>query len=108
LEIRESGDFKQTKFGVEHFGGKTATKPIPVGLVMVTEYRAEAHWKPRSLSNGQAVLALLANTVSARRQPERALGTLQKAVAAAQTLKGIRGEAGLLAPSILATLEKNT
>src|SRR5215813_7086410 len=108
LEIRESGDFKQTKFGIEQFGGRTATKPIPVGLVMVTQYRAGAHWRPRSLSDGQAVLALLANTDSARRQPERALSALQRAVTTAQVLKGVRGEAGLLAPSILATLEKNT
>ncbi len=108
LEMRERGEWKQTKVGVEHFGGRTATKPIPVGLVMVTEYKAGAHWRPRPLSGGQAVLALLANTVSARRQPERALLALQRVVAAAQTLKGVRGEAVPLASSILATMEKNT
>lgn len=108
LEIRASGGFKQVKVGVENFGGRTATKPIPVGLVMITKYREGARWKPRSLSGGQAVLALLANTVSARRHPEKALGALQKAVAVAQALKGVRGEAGKLASSILATLEKNT
>lgn len=108
LEMRDSGDWKQTKVGVEDFGGKTATKPIPVGLVMVTEYKAGAHWRPRALSGGQAVLALLANTVSARRQPEKALGTLQRAVARAQILKGVRGEAGKLAPTILERVEKST
>ena len=108
LEMRESGEWKQTKVDVEHFGGKTATRPIPVGLVMVTEYKAGARWKPRQLSGGQAVLALLANTVSARRRPEKALGALQRAVADAPTLKGVRGEAEALAPSILARMEKNT
>ena len=108
LEMRDSGEWKQTKFEVEHFGGTTATKPIPVGLVMVTQYKAGAQWKPRHLSAGQAVLALLANTVSARRQPEKALGTLQKAVTEAETLKGVRGEAGKIVPSILARIEKNT
>jgi hypothetical protein len=108
LEMRQSGESKQVKVGVEDFGGTTATKPIPVGLVMVTKYQEGAHWRPRSLSGGQAVLALLANTVSARRQPEKALGALQKAVAEARTLKGVRGEAGKLVTSILATMEKNT
>lgn len=108
LEMRESGKWKQTKVDVEHFGGKTATRPIPVGLVMVTEYKAGAHWKPRQLSGGQAVLALLANTVSARRRPEKALGALQQAVAGAPALKGVRGEAEALAASILARMEKNT
>jgi hypothetical protein len=107
LEMRDSGEWKQTKVEVEAYGGKTATKPIPVGLVMVTKYKAGAHWKPRTLSGGQAVLALLANTVSARRQPEKALGALQQAVADAQTLKGVRGDAATLANSILSTLEKN-
>jgi hypothetical protein len=51
---------------------------------------------------------LLANTVSARRQPEKAMGTLQKAVSAAQVLKGVRGEAERLIPSIFSSLEKNT
>jgi len=108
LEMRDSGEWKQTKVEVEHFGGKTATRPIRVGLVMVTEYKAGARWKPRQLSGGQAVLALLANTVSARRRPEKALGALQRAVAGAPTLKGVRGEAEALAPSILARMEKNT
>ncbi|MCU1265036.1 MAG: hypothetical protein JWM21_1354 [Acidobacteria bacterium] len=108
IEMRHTGEYKQTKVDVEDFGGKTATKAIPVGMVMVTEYKAGARWKPRQLSGGQAVLALLANTVSARRQPEKALGALQKAVADASTLKGIRGEAEVLAPSILARMEKNT
>lgn len=108
LEMRETGGFSQTKVDVAHFGGTTATKPIPVGLVMVTEYKAGARWRPRQLSGGQAVLALLANTVSARRQPEKALGALQRAVSGAPTLKGIRGEAEALAPSILARMEKNT
>ena len=108
LEMRDSGESKQTKVEVGQFGGKIATKPIPVGLVMVTEYKAGAHWRPRLLSGGQAVLALLANTVSARRQPEKALGTLQRAVSAAPALKGIRGEAEGLAISVLARMEKNT
>jgi len=108
LEMRNTGEYKQTKVDVEHFGGKTATMPIPVGMVMVTEYKEGARWKPRRLSGGQAVLALLANTVSARRRPEKALSALQRAVAGAPTLKGIRGEAEALAPSILARMEKNT
>jgi hypothetical protein len=108
LEMRDEGQFKQTKIGVEDFGGRTATKPIPVGLVMVTKYKAGANWRPRPLSGGQGVLELLANTVSARRQPEKAMGTLQKAVSAAQVLKGVRGDAERLIPSIFSSLEKNT
>src|SRR5438045_8281052 len=30
LEMRDEGAFRQTKIGVEDFGGRNATKPIPV------------------------------------------------------------------------------
>src|SRR6266567_2366052 len=106
LEIRDSGEYKQTKFGVEDFGGRTGTKPIPVGLVLATEFKSGARWRPRQLSDGKAVLALLSNTVSARRQPEKSLATLQKVVAEAKTLKGLRGEASELTLSILARSER--
>jgi hypothetical protein len=36
LELRDCGAFRQTRFGVETFGGQTARKPIPVGLMMET------------------------------------------------------------------------
>jgi hypothetical protein len=107
LELRESGEYKQTKFDVKTFGGQTGTKAIPVGLVMVTEFKAGAKWRPRELSAGKAILALLSNTVSARRQPERALATLQKVAAEAQVLKGVRGQASQMATSVLARMEKN-
>jgi hypothetical protein len=107
LEMRRSGEWKQTKVEVEQFGGTTGMKPLPVALVLVTGYKAGASWRPRALSPGQAVLALLANTVSARRRPQKALGALQRAVQEAQTLKGVRGEAGKLAQLVLARMEKN-
>ena len=107
LEMRSEGAFKQTKVEVARLGGRTGSKPLPVGLVVVTQYKTGARWRPREISNGQAVLALLANTVSARRDPDKALGALQKVVATAQSLKGVRGDAERIAHILLATLEKN-
>jgi hypothetical protein len=46
-------------------------------------------------------LALLANTVSARRQPEIALVTLQQVVSHATVLSGVRGEAREMVPALL-------
>jgi hypothetical protein len=106
LEMRTSGSWKQTKVEVEHFGGTTATRPIPVGLVMITEYKEGARWRPKQLTPGQAVLALLANTVSARRHPEKALGALHRVVTEAPALKGVRGEAGDLSRLLLSKMEK--
>jgi hypothetical protein len=49
----------------------------------------------------------LANTVSARRQPDVALATLQRVAANAIILKGRRGEASAVAPRLLKYLEKS-
>jgi len=49
----------------------------------------------------KGVLELLANTVSARSQPELALSVLPKALESARIVKGVRGEASEVLESIL-------
>lgn len=66
---------------------------LPVGLAVVSQYQARAQWHPRMLSPGQAVLALLANTIPARRQPGFAFDILRQVVSKAPVLSGVRGEA---------------
>ena len=101
LALRTSDSHKQKKCPVEELGGETGTKPLAVGLVLVSRYKAGARWRPAQLSAGQAVLELLANTVPARRKPEVVLPTLQKAAAEAVVWKGNRGEAEETARLIL-------
>jgi hypothetical protein len=74
-------------------GGRVGTQPLPVGLVLFTHYEPRMSWRPRMLSPGQAVLALLSHTVSARLRPKVALATLRRVAANATTLRGKRGEA---------------
>jgi hypothetical protein len=104
LAIREAGSYKQRKHPVETLGGIPGTKPLPVGLVLVSPYREAARWRPAQLTAGQGLLELLANTVPARRKPEVVMPTLQKAVAEAMILKGTRGEAEGVAARILAVV----
>jgi hypothetical protein len=105
LEIREAGEVRQSKITVETLGGQTGTRPLPVGLVVMTQFKEGARWRPRKLSAGKGVLELLSNTVSARREPEKALVALQHAVATAQIVKGPRGESRDIVQSILNRLE---
>jgi hypothetical protein len=101
LQIREGATGKQKKYSVEQLGGQAGTKPLPVGMVVVSQYQPEAKWRPRHLSAGQGLLELLAQTVSARRQPEKALKTLEQVATRALIIKGVRGEAGKVIDSIL-------
>lgn len=101
LEIRRQDDGRQAKLAVSDLGGQAGTKPLPVGLVLITSFKNSAKWRPRRLSPGKGVLELLANTVSARRKPEQALEMLQQVAATAQIVKGVRGSATDLVPIIL-------
>jgi hypothetical protein len=93
LQIREDESAKQKKYPVAAFGGQTGTKPLPVGLIAVSKYQPGARWRPRTLTAGRGTLELLANTVSARRQPENVLAALHQVVSRAPVLKSLRGEA---------------
>ena len=106
LEIREEGEFTQTKVTVDELGGFLGTKPLPVGLVLMTQFKSGARWRPRKLSPGRGVLELLFNTVSARRSPEKALATLQQVTARAEVLKGVRGNASDVVPRVLERIEQ--
>ena len=93
LSIRGENGGQPRKCPAEALGGLPGVKPLPVGLVAVTDYQPVARWRPRLLSPGQGVLTLLANAVAARRRPKAALATLQEVVSRAPVLKGTRGEA---------------
>ncbi len=107
LSIRQNGSGDQVDYPVEAFGGAAGKKPLPVGLVVVSNYKSGARWKPHSLSAGQGVLELLAHTISARRQPGVALQTLHQVASRASVLKGQRGEARQVVDSLLRTLAEN-
>ncbi len=105
LSIRENGGMtKAKKYTVESLGGRAGYKHLPVALVVVSKYKPGAKWRPRQLSAGEGVLELIANTVSARREPARVLSTLDLIVAGAPVLKGFRGDASQLVDFIFEAL----
>jgi hypothetical protein len=105
LRIREADTGKQKRCSVEKLGGQAGIRPLTVGLVVASSYKAEAKWRPRQLSTGQGLLELLAHTVSARRQPEKALAALEQVARRALIIKGVRGEAGEIVDSLLKHLD---
>lgn len=101
LSIRDEGKWQQREWPVEELGGQVGTKPLTVGLVVAARFEAGASWRPKQLSAGEGVLALLNQTVSARRQPKRALDVLGRVVARATVFEGVRGEARELIDEIV-------
>ena len=106
IELRENGSYKQSKFHISSLGGHVGKKSLPIGLVLLANYKSGATWRPRKLTAGKAVLELLWNTVSARRDPERALNSLRQGVAHASVMKGARGEAEQTVPAIFRKIDR--
>src|ERR1700694_728848 len=81
-------------------GAEAGSEPLPVALVVLTQYKPGAHWRPRVLSSGKGILGLLANAIAARTQPERALATLERMIRRAQVLESARGAANEVVESL--------
>lgn len=106
LHLRKQTGEPGTRHRAEEIGGRTGRKPVPVGLVLITQYREGARWRPRRLTPGQATLALLAHTVPARRDPERSLAFLKTVAGSAEALKSARGDADDSAKTFLLAIEQ--
>ena len=106
LAVRGAGH-GQRKVSVDELGGSAATGALPVGLVVVSEFREGSRFRPRQLTPGQGSLALLANTVPARRRPLEVLETLERVVGTATVLRGARGEAAAAAARILERVSRS-
>ena len=100
LSIRGS-DGRPPRQRAERLGASVGTTAVPVSLILITEYRHGAKWRPCALSKAEAVLALMEHTVAAREAPERALLTLRQTVLGATAIRSSRGEAQALARCVL-------
>jgi len=105
LSIRVGSEERQMRVRVEDLGAKTGVAPLPVGLVLLTQFESAVRWRPRELSYGQGVLGLLSNTPAARIRPDGALKILAASVGKATILRGSRGEAAETVQSLLGQLE---
>jgi hypothetical protein len=105
LSMRPSKTAPQIETPVEQIGGAQGRKPVPVGLVLMSQFEEGARWRPKRLTAGQGVLELLDNTFSARPSPEHAINILGRVASGATVLKGKRGDAAAMTSSILAAVE---
>jgi hypothetical protein len=70
-------------------------------MVLASNYKEGARWRPRQLTAGEGALLMLANTIAARSRTMEAFTVLRELAPRAQILKGVRGEAREMVGSIL-------
>lgn len=85
-------------------GGTVGLMPLRIGLVVSTRYECGGTWRPRRVTRGDGVLAMLANSVRARLAPRPILQTLAQALEDAVVFEGPRGEADQATPELLKLL----
>lgn len=101
LSVWTKGGERLEKYSVEAFGGRPGTKPLPVGLLVSTQYQPQARWRPRAVPAGQTALMLIDSAVAPHKRPDYALATLHRVASGALTIKGKRGEAQIVAEVLL-------
>ena len=98
---------ERRRLTAEALGGCSGTRSLPVGLVVVTHYKADGSWQPQKLTAGAGLLALLRNTLPARRRPAAALAGLAQVVRHALVVGSERNEAACVAPAILSLQDRS-
>lgn len=108
VSLREEGETRQTHVTVEELGGVSGTEPVPVAAIVVAKYVSGAVWRPRVLTPGRGVLALLANTVPARRDPEKVIAVLTHVLGQAVAVKSNRPDAEDVVDAIIALVTESS
>ena len=93
LQMRHDGDQRADRCSVEALGGRAGTKPLKIGLIVMSRYERGSDTRLRAVPTGRGLLALLDHAVPARRRPRAVLSTLANLVADTSILSGVRGEA---------------
>lgn len=78
-----------------------ASPAVPVGLVAAVRFTKTGRGRWRPLTPAEAVLELLGNTVSVRRNPALAMRLIPLALRQSRAVKGTRGEAAGVAMRLL-------
>ncbi|MGI8863622.1 MAG: hypothetical protein ACR2JH_04355 [Solirubrobacteraceae bacterium] len=100
LSLRTRG-LSQTDHDVASLGGIAGSDPVPLGMIILARYAPGAPWHPQPLSPGEALLAMMANTVPAQERPEQSMATIRKAIVGAVAVESERGDAAQVVGQVL-------
>jgi hypothetical protein len=82
-------------------------EPLPLGAIVLTAYRRGAEWQPKSLSRGEAVLAVMSHAEPGSERPAETFRGITNALRGdVVALQSDRGEAAAVAPLLLADVER--
>ncbi|HZZ38462.1 MAG TPA: hypothetical protein VFE06_04965 [Acidobacteriaceae bacterium] len=104
LQMRKPGCSEQTPLPLAQLNGRPGINPLPVALIVFTEFAEGALWHPEALPAGRAALEMLLHAVPVQRTPARVLTTLTATVRNATAWRSKRSEAPATARTLLMAL----
>jgi hypothetical protein len=101
------GEYIQTDVSVDELGGTFTHGPLPVKLIVCTEFREGAVWKPELLSKGLGVIEMVPHTIPIRFNPDFSLKVLKRIVNRAIIAKSFRNDAKEFSKILLNFFDNN-
>jgi len=105
LRMRRPGRPEQTPIAIDQLQGTAGIGPVPVALVVFTQFESNARWSPEPLPPGRAALEMLLHTIPVQRTPARVLSTFEAVMRSARAWRTPRGEASAAAAALISALE---
>ena len=108
LSIRApDGSGEWTDIPAKNFGGKVADKPLPIGAAIITKYKRNGKWKPKTLTPGTGMLEMVPFVIPLNANPAISLSLLKKALTPAIIAKSLRPDTSQCADAILDYIDKH-
>ena len=106
MRTSASGTFVPYEISLAELGQSDTPEPIPVGLFLLTQYRAGSRWAPALLSQGKGSLAIMPFALAVSRRPAFVMDVLHVATSAAPVVKTSRGESAPFARKLIEFFDK--
>lgn len=103
---RNDASYTPYNLTAAELGGTSASEPVSVGTILLTGYKPGARWRPRILSPGEGVLAMLPYTLSLRHKPDFSLRVLNSVASRAIIASSSRGTAENFVKTLLNFVDK--
>lgn len=103
----DDGVYVPYEITLESLGVVAASKPLPVGLVLFTQYKPGQKWKPVQMTAGQGLLEMIPFVLPFQKRPEFSMRVLKSIASRAIITSSCRGAAKEFAKALLDFVDKN-
>jgi len=104
MRVNSGGQEGPRRVPVQTMGVRVGARRLPVGVILLSEYKPGAVFKPSRGTPGEAVLSFIGNCLSPLREPDAMLSLMAGVASGATILKGVRGEADEAVDALLSRI----